>query len=100
MYFEGCPNWKITVRRVHAALEATGHAGATVDLIPVTSAAEAAVAGFAGSPTVLVEGQDLFPDATAITQLACPVYPGPEGLSGSPTEAALIAALSDLRTRA
>jgi hypothetical protein len=57
------------------------------------------VTGFAGSPTVLVEGQDLFPDAPPITHLACRVYPSPDGPSGSPSDQALVTALRNLPTR-
>ena len=98
VYFEGCPSWQVTLQRLHAALEETGRTGATIELVPVTSTEESAAAGFAGSPTLLVDGEDLFPGAAPITQLACRVYPGPEGLNGSPTREALIAALSNLPT--
>jgi hypothetical protein len=64
----------------------------------VTSPGEAATAGFAGSPTLLVDGHDLFPGTALTTQLACRVYPTPDGLSGAPTAEALIAALSGLPT--
>lgn len=99
VYFEGCPSWQITLSRLHAALDAVGHASAPVDLVQV-HLAEEAPAQFAGSPTVLVDGQDLFPDAAPVTNLACRVYRNPQGLSGSPTSEALIAALADLLARA
>ncbi|WP_285601343.1 thioredoxin family protein [Kineosporia sp. NBRC 101731] len=98
VYFEGCPNWQITHRRLLTALEATGHAGVTVDLVAVGSPEAAAAAGFAGSPTVLVDGRDLFPDAAPVTELACRVYRSPQGLSGSPSPEVLVAALNDLPT--
>lgn len=98
MYFEGCPSWQITSRRLLAALEATGHAGVTVELVLVSSAQEATAARFAGSPTVLIDGQDLFPDAAPVTELVCRVYRSPQGLSGSPTHEALVAALETLPT--
>jgi hypothetical protein len=96
VYFDGCPSWQVALQRLDAALEATGHTGARVELVEVSSPEEAAAAGFAGSPTLLVDGRDLFPGTEPMTQLACRVYPGPQGLSGSPTSEALVTALSDL----
>lgn len=55
-------------------------------------------AGFAGSPRVLVNGQDLFPDAAPVTELACRVYRNPQGLSGSPTPEALDSLPTAVRT--
>jgi hypothetical protein len=98
VYFEGCPSWQSALSRLHAALEATGRSSASVELVPVRSGEEAAATRFAGSPTVLVDGQDLFPGAAPVTTLTCRVYPGPQGLSGAPTSQALIAALNDLPT--
>ena len=98
VYFEGCPSWQSALSRLHTALEATGHSGTRVELVPVRSGEEAAAARFAGSPTVLVDGQDLFPDAAPVTDLTCRVYSSPQSLSGAPTSQALIAALNDLPT--
>ena len=100
VYFDGCPSWQLVVQRLTAALQATGHTDAVVDLVQVGSAGDAAV-HFAGSPTLLVNGRDLFPGTGPIrtgpiTGLACRVYPGRQGLAGAPTLEALVAALSDL----
>jgi hypothetical protein len=94
VYFDGCPSWRVTYERLVAALEAMGRRELVVDLVQVASPDEAAAAKFAGSPTILVDGLDLFPGTAVTTQLACRVYPTPQGLSGSPTVEALIAALS------
>ena len=99
VYFAGCPSWQVAAQRLQAALEATGHGDARVDLVEVGSPDEAAEARFAGSPTLLVDGRDLFPGAAPTTQLACRVYPGAQGLSGSPMFEALAAALADLSPR-
>lgn len=98
VYVEGCPSWQAALSRLHAALEATGHTGARVELVQVRTGEEATAARFAGSPTVLVDGQDLFPGAAPVTNLACRVYRSSQGLSGAPTSRALIAALNDLST--
>jgi hypothetical protein len=66
VYFDGCPSWRTANERLREALTQAGHADAPVGLIRVESEAEAAAAGFAGSPTILVNGRDLFPE---------PLYP-------------------------
>jgi RNA polymerase sigma-70 factor (ECF subfamily) len=43
------------------------------------------IRSFAGSPTILIDGIDAFPDATPITELACRVYRTPSGFAGTPT---------------
>lgn len=95
VYFEGCPSWRVTVDRLHTAVAAAGRSGTVVELVRVESAAEAAAAGFAGSPTVLVDGEDLFPGAAETDELACRLYSTPDGPRGAPTLDALLGALAD-----
>jgi hypothetical protein len=80
--------------RLRAAFEPTGHGDARVELVQISSPDEAAEARFAGSPTLLVEGRDLFPARRRSRN-----WPAgctrPHGLSGSPTFEALVVALSD-----
>ena len=94
LYFEGCPSWIVAVERLRSALDATGHQGTPIRTVRVESAADIGASGFAGSPTLIVDGEDLFPGAAPVGELACRLYPTSEGLRGSPTEDALIAALS------
>jgi hypothetical protein len=96
VYFDGCPSWQVAAERLQAGLERTGHGDVRVELVQVRSPAEAVAARFAGSPTLLVDGRDLFPGTAPTAQLACRVYPTPQGLGGSPSLEALVTALSDL----
>lgn len=50
--------------------------------------------GFSGSPTVLVDGVDVFP-ASRADGLSCRLYETPEGHRGSPTAAMLRAAIEE-----
>ncbi len=61
-------------------------AEAVVELVAVNADEEARRLWFPGSPTIRVEGQDLFP-VPERTQyvLGCRMYATPEGLRGSPT---------------
>jgi hypothetical protein len=58
------------------------------------TAADIATTGFARSPTVIVDGHDLFPGTAAIGDLTARLYSTSEGLHGAPTLHALKAALS------
>ena len=49
--------------------------------------------GYAGSPSILVNGADVFPDPAAAVGLACRRYVTPNGFAGSPTLEQLRAAI-------
>jgi hypothetical protein len=51
----------------------------------VSKPEEAARVGFAGSPTMLVDGSDPFATGDEPSGLACAVYETPDGPQGSPT---------------
>ena len=76
-YFDGCPNWKDTDRQL-------ARLGVAVDHQRIETPEEAVEYGFRGSPTVLINGVDPFFDPTADVGLACRVYRGPDGISGTP----------------
>jgi hypothetical protein len=97
LYFDGCPSWQVAAERLQTALDRTGHKDATIELVWVESAIQAAAMGFAGSPTLLVDSRDMFPGAAPFAELTCRLYPTPEGLRGSPTLEALVEALSGRR---
>lgn len=89
---EDCPNWEAAGTRVQAALTALGIV-ASIKYRQLQTPEDAAAVPFAGSPTILVNGSDLFPANGTITELACRVYPTPTGLAGLPTEDQITAAL-------
>jgi hypothetical protein len=73
LYFDGCPNWELARERV---IEAAQLAGSTndIELRRVDSPEDAEQVGFAGSPTILIDGADPFPNGT--TGFACRLYGG------------------------
>ena len=89
-----CAGGREVARLLRAALDATGHQTATITHTLIDSPAVAAEVWFAGSPTILIDGTDLFPSAGRIEHLACRVYPTPGGFSGSPTEQQLREAIA------
>lgn len=96
LHIDGCPNWIEAESRLVDALAAVGKAGAPVKVITVTDATQAAGLNFAGSPTILVNGTDLFADGTRVGDLACRIYRTPAGIAGSPTTDQIVQALSAL----
>ena len=94
LYFDGCP----TYRAAHKTLaEVVCEVGlqAEVELVAVNTDEEARRLRFPGSPTIRVDGRDLFPTpAREDWRLGCRVYATPEGLRGSPTVEMLREALT------
>lgn len=95
LHIADCPGWERAAVDLRAALDATGNAEAEIVLQRIDSGADAAGGPFAGSPTIVVDGADLFP-GTSTDELACRVYATPEGLRPSPTRQQIVDALTAL----
>ena len=96
VYLDGCPNWPVAWKRLRAVLDRTGRADMPINWVRVVTEEEAISTGFAGSPTILIDGTDLFPRSKAWTGgLACRLYETPAGLAGAPTADAILSALSE-----
>ena len=92
-YFDGCPTYETAVKTLRAVLVEEG-IEAEVQLVAVNSDEEASRLRFPGSPTIRVDGEDLFPVAEREDwRLGCRVYATPQGLRGSPTAGMLREAL-------
>ncbi len=96
-YFEGCPNWQVAYERLAQALGTTGHEDLVIKLVPVTSEEEAVSLGFAGSPTIYIDGVDPFAEETPRSGLSCRLYRTPEGAGGAPSLDQLVASLTGVR---
>jgi hypothetical protein len=93
LYFDGCPTYEAATKTLRAVLAEEG-LEAEVQLVPVNSDDEAGRFRFPGSPTIRVDGEDLFPVAGREEwRLGCRVYATPQGLRGSPTAEMLREAL-------
>ena len=95
-YFDGCPNWSVTEERLREALRVVGDSSA-LEHCPVETQEDAKRLRFKGSPSILLNGQDLFQSETENYGLTCRVYPTPDGPRGSPTLRQLIDAVSAAR---
>ncbi|MEE1806692.1 hypothetical protein [Streptomyces sp. BE133] len=89
-----CPNEQLAVDRLWQALEAAGLHNVDVVTRVVTDQTEAERIGFTGSPTVLIDGEDLFAEAGRTQGMACRLYRTPEGLDGAPSIGQLHQALA------
>ena len=85
LYFEDCPSYAVAQ---WILLEVMAEEGIPdeIELIAVNTNEEAQSLKFPGSPTIRLEGRDLFPAAEYEGYgLGCRVYSTPEGFKGCPT---------------
>lgn len=69
-----------------------------IERVPVGTDEEARRLRVPGSPTIRVDGRDLFPGAEGGEGgLRCRVYATPEGMAGAPTEGMIARALRETR---
>lgn len=97
LHIDDCPNWEEAGSRLKQALAGIGHQDVAVTFKRLGSPGDAARVHFGGSPTMTVDGADLFPSGTRISDLACRVYSTPDGLAGLPTVDQVVAALNRRR---
>ncbi|MBS3941756.1 MAG: thioredoxin family protein [Actinobacteria bacterium] len=90
LYFDGCPNWEATHRRLETL---AGELGFDLVSRTVDTPEQAEALTFRGSPTVLVDGRDPFATGGEPVGLACRVYATDDVLAGAPTEQQLRDAL-------
>ena len=95
LYFDGCPGYRKAEHSLKDALSQEG-IRSEVELIAVNTDEEAGALEFPGSPTIRVDGRDLFPgsaDGRDDWRLGCRIYVTPEGLKDHPTGEMIRAAL-------
>lgn len=94
LHIDDCPNWEQAGDRLRQALAATGLDDVPIRFRLIRTAEDASGSGFAGSPTITVDGEDLFPSEGRTNDLACRVYFTPSGLAGLPTVDQLVERLT------
>ena len=92
LHIEDCPNWREAGARATRALASLGRPDVVTYRL-LRAPEEAAHTAFAGSPTLALDGADLFPSDGGTDDLACRVYVTPWGLAGLPTEDQIVDAL-------
>jgi hypothetical protein len=84
-YFDDCPSWKTTLQYINEILGEGGFDG-EIRFQRIETNEEAARCQFPGSPTIKIDGQDLFPTNQTQYALGCRVYQTPQGFKGTPTK--------------
>jgi hypothetical protein len=75
LWWEGCPSTEGALAAVREALSELGLSGVAVHTREIATDGDARETGFVGSPTILIDGQDLVPAAEEETiGLSCRVY--------------------------
>ncbi|HEY8294521.1 MAG TPA: thioredoxin family protein [Micrococcaceae bacterium] len=92
LYFDGCPNWHVARANLRAALARLGWAQ-SFESVPVETDDQARALHFTGSPTIVLDGKDIFDAGNAPAALACRLYRTGTGLAGSPTTEDIVTAL-------
>ena len=93
LFSPDCPNWRLADERLREALALADRDDVRVQHRLVATPEEAEAAGFRGSPTVLIDGQDPFSQPDAPAGLSCRVFRTEAGLTGAPTVEQLLAVL-------
>lgn len=93
LYFDGCPAWQNALENVKAALGGRQ----PVRLLKIDTLEQARAEHFPGSPTIRVDGRDLFPARNAQPALACRMYATPVGAAGAPTVEMIQRAVGQVR---
>jgi hypothetical protein len=96
LYFDGCLTSKTAEKTLRKVLAEEG-IDAEVERVAVSTKEEAKRLRFPGSPTIRLDGHDLFPVGAREWEdwrLGCLLYATPEGLKGQSTRRMIWAALA------
>jgi hypothetical protein len=78
LYWDECPSHELALQRLREVLKAR-QIFAPIHVIAVTTAQQAAALRFPGSPTIMVNGHDLFPAPGGPYGLTCRLYHTEDG---------------------
>jgi hypothetical protein len=95
LYFSDCPSWKNTLDLLKEILDEL-KISTDIILKKVETNEESIIHKFQGSPTIKINGEDLFPTNHDNFALGCRVYKTPEGFKGSPTRTMIKANILNL----
>ena len=84
LYFGDCPSWENALNSLKDVLEEL-KISTDILLTKVETNEEAILHKFQGSPTMKINGEDLFPTNQENFALGCRVYQTSEGFKGTPT---------------
>lgn len=79
LWWAGCPSTERALAELRAALQETGLAGAEIRMTEIGDERQARERRFVGSPTVLIDGEDVAAAGEAEVGLNCRIYRRGEG---------------------
>ena len=94
-----CPNESGSLSALRLPFERMGLTVQSVRTTVIANQEQAQERAFVGSPTILIDGVDLFGVPGQSPAVACRVHVTPAGLSGVPPLGEVVAALSAARDR-
>lgn len=74
LWWEGCPSTERALHELHEAAADLGLGGIEINRREIATEAQADAAGFVGSPTILIDGEDVAAVAGEPAGLTCRVY--------------------------
>ena len=93
LYFTECPNWQVANERLKLLASERSDINVRYQLVETSEQADSV--GFFGSPSIQVNGVDVFAEPGSQAGLTCRRYPTPNGFEGAPTLEQLRAVLAD-----
>jgi hypothetical protein len=84
MYFDDCPSWQSALENLKQALVAEQISDPVI-LVRIEDDDRAQQEKFLGSPSIWIDGQDLWAEERETYSLSCRVYVTPDGIKGFPT---------------
>jgi hypothetical protein len=100
LWWAGCPSTDRALSELRAALQDAGISNADIRMTEIRSEEEAQARAFVGSPTILLDGEDVAPPAEEPVGLNCRVYRRRDGtVSPTPGLETLSEALRRARER-
>jgi hypothetical protein len=102
LWWEGCPSWKAALEDLRSVMAEVGLDPSQVVVREIVDLAHAKAEGFAGSPTIRVDGRDVQPpDAGDMPSLSCRVFHLRDGrVSPTPDREDIRDALESVASRA
>jgi hypothetical protein len=93
LHIDECPNWESVGKVLNALIAELELGNLAPNFTLIRTPQDAAKHRFAGSPTILIDGIDLVPNAEQTAELACRVYHDGNRMVGAPTKTMLKAGL-------
>jgi hypothetical protein len=84
LFFDGCPSWEAALQNLRDACALEGLPW-PIEPVEVRDDDDAAARCFLGSPAIIIDGQDLWPETRKAYYMSCRMYQTPEGMRGWPT---------------